>query len=351
MKIVVLAGGLSSERNVSLVTGTSVCQALRSKGHQAVLVDMFLGLEDYDGSIASLFDVEDGRCGSAVISKEAPDLQAVRRSRKDQSASLFGPGVLEACRMADVVFLGLHGTCGEDGRVQAAFDLMGIPYTGSDYLSSGMAMNKAVTKQFMERAGILTAPWRELIYTEADIPSLVEELPLPCAVKTIDGGSSLGVALPETKAELESALREILDFGGHVIVEKKIYGRELSVGVLGDRYLPAVEIIPQNGSYFDYEAKYQDGGSLEVCPANITDEQWETMGKAALQLHQALGLSVYSRTDFLLDADGRAWCLEINTLPGMTPASLLPKEAAAIDLLYPDLCQIIVEQSLAVRSR
>ena len=158
MKIVVLAGGLSSERNVSLVTGTSVCQALRSKGHQAVLVDMFLGLEDYDGSIASLFDVEDGRCGSAVISKEAPDLQAVRRSRKDQSASLFGPGVLEACRMADVVFLGLHGTCGEDGRVQAAFDLMGIPYTGSDYLSSGMAMNKAVTKQFMERAGILTAP-------------------------------------------------------------------------------------------------------------------------------------------------------------------------------------------------
>ncbi len=351
MKIVVLAGGLSSERNVSLVTGTSVCRALRQRGHRAVLVDMFLGLEGCGGALESLFDAPDGRCGGAVIEKTAPDLEAVRRSRAGQSPSLFGPGVLEICALADVVFLGLHGACGEDGRVQAAFDLMGIPYTGAGYLSSGMAMNKAVTKQFMEHAGIPTAPWREVRYSREDIPRLTAELPVPCAVKTIDGGSSLGVALPDTREELAAALEELLGYGGHIIVEEKLHGREITVGVLGEEYLPAVEIIPQTGVYFDYEAKYQEGGSLEVCPAQITEEQWREMGERALALHRALGLSAYSRTDFILDAAGEAWCLEINTLPGLTPASLLPKEAAAIGLEYGALCEKIIQLSLAQRRR
>ncbi len=349
MKIIVLAGGLSSERNVSLVTGASVCRALREKGHQAVLVDMFLGLEDHTGAIEDIFLSPDGRCGSAAIDPTAPDLEAVRRSRRDQSPSVFGPGVLEACRLADIVFLGLHGACGEDGRVQAAFDLMGIPYTGGGYLASGMAMNKAVTKQFMERCGIRTAPWREVRYTREDIPRLTEELTVPCAVKTIDGGSSLGMALPDTREELRAALEELLSYGGHVIVEKKIRGRDMTVGVLGDRYLPAVEIIPQSGAYFDYKAKYQAGGSLEVCPADITEDQWRAMGEAALKLHRALGLTVYSRTDFILDGDGNAWCLEINTLPGMTPASLLPKEAAAVGLSYGELCDEIVRRSMEIK--
>lgn len=351
MKIVVLAGGLSPERNVSLVTGTSVCRALREKGHQAVLIDMFLGLEGYTGDIRDIFDAADGRCGGAAISKTAPDLEAVRRGREDRSPSLFGPGVLEACALADVVFLGLHGACGEDGRVQAAFDLLGIPYTGAGYLSSGMAMNKAVTKQFMERSHILTAPWRELTYTEADIPALTQELPVPCVIKTIDGGSSLGLAMADDREQLGGALREVLPYGGHVLVEQKLHGRDVTVGVLGEAYLPAVEIIPQTGAYFDYEAKYQDGGSLEVCPAPITEAQWRAMGEAALALHRALGLSAYSRTDFILDGEGRAWCLEINTLPGMTPASLLPKEAAAVGLSYGDLCERIIELSLAERRR
>ena len=151
MNIIVLAGGLSPERHVSLVSGTSICRALRNLGHKAVLVDMFLGLEDYEGDLADLFDAPGGLCGEAVIHTEAPDLEQVRRSRRDQSSNLFGPGVLQACAMADIVFLGLHGTCGEDGRVQAAFDLLGIPYTGAGYLASGMAMNKAVTKQIIER--------------------------------------------------------------------------------------------------------------------------------------------------------------------------------------------------------
>ena len=350
MKIVVLCGGLSSERHVSLVSGSSICKALRSRGHQAVLVDMFLGLENWDGDLKEIFDAPDGLIGSAAIEESAPDLEAVRAGRKDQSPSLFGKDVLAVCAMADVVFLGLHGACGEDGRVQATFDLLGIPYTGAGYLGSGMAMDKALTKYAMERCGVPTAPWRDIVsYTEADIPRLVEELEVPCAVKIVNGGSSIGVALPDTKEELEAALREMLRYGDHVIVEKKIKGRELTVGVLGDQYLPAVEIIPQTAGYFDYVAKYQDGGSLEICPAHIDDKLWQEVGEYALRLHKTLGLSVYSRTDFILDEEGHPWCLEVNTLPGMTPASLLPKEAAAAGLAYEALCEKVVELSLAQR--
>ena len=349
MNIVVLAGGLSPERQVSLVSGTSICRALRQKGHKAVLVDMFMGLEGYSGSLEEIFDAPDGLCDDVEIYAEAPDLEAVRHSRADQGPSKFGFGVLQVCAMADVVFLGLHGECGEDGRVQATFDLMGIPYTGAGYLGAGMAMNKALTKQIMVRFGIRTPVWQELTYEEKDIPALLNRLPVSCAVKAINGGSSLGLALPDTREELEAALREMLQYGGHIIVEEKIRGRDMTVGVLGDRYLPAVEIIPQSGTYFDYAAKYQAGGSLEVCPAPITDGQWKEMGEATLRLHKALGLSVYSRADFILDEEGKAWCLEINTLPGMTPASLLPKEATAIGLEYPDLCQTILELSLEAR--
>ena len=333
MKIVVLAGGLSPERNVSLSTGTGVCRALRKRGHKAVLVDMFLGLEHFDGKVEEVFDAPDGLCSNVVIEK-----------------TKFGPGVLEACKAADIVFLGLHGECGEDGRVQATFDLLGIPYTGAGYLSSGVAMDKAITKAVMERVGVRTAPWCDVTYTEADIPRLVEELEVPCAVKVVNGGSSLGLSLPDTKEELEKALHEMLRYGNHILVEKKLFGRELTVGVLGNEYLPAVEIIPQNDSaYFDYVAKYQDGGSLEVCPAPITEEEWRQMGEATLKLYHGLGLSAYARADFILDSEGKAWCLEINTLPGMTSASLLPKEAAAIGMSYEDLCEKIVEESLRVR--
>jgi len=344
LKIVVLAGGLSPERQVSLVSGENICRALWHSGHHAILVDMFLGVDDCHSSFEDQFN--EGRCTEHSISKDIPDLAAVRRSRAGHSLSLFGPNVLRICEMADIVFLGLHGACGEDGRVQATFDLLGIPYTGSGYLASGMAMNKATAKQVMQYAGILTPPWQELRYTEADIPRLVGSLPLPCAIKTINGGSSLGMALPETREDLTAALYEMLSYGGHVIAEQKITGRDITIGILGDQYLPAVEMIPQPGSYFDYTAKYQAGSSQEVCPAPISMEQWKAMGETTLQLHRALGLQVYSRADFVLDAQGRAWCLEINTLPGMTPGSLLPKEAAAVGLSYTDLCEEILRLSL-----
>ena len=348
MKIVVLAGGLSTERNVALTSGTGICRALRRRGHKAVLVDMFMGLENYSGALEDIFDVPDGLCADHSVSAAAPDLEAVRRSRKDQSPSLLGQGVLQVCAMADLVFLALHGSCGEDGRMQATLDLLGVPYTGSNYISSGMAMDKAITKRFMDAEGIRTAPWHDVRYTEADIPALVSKLETPCAVKIVNGGSSIGVELPDSKEELAETLRRMLRYGDHVVVEKKIKGREIQVAVLGDTYLPAVEIIPKN-AYFDYESKYQKGGAVEICPAPITEAEWRQVGEMALKLHKALGLSVYSRTDFILDEDGKAWCLEVNTLPGMTPTSLVPQEAAAVGMDYDTLCETIAEESLRVR--
>lgn len=348
MKIVVLSGGLSTERNVALTSGAGICRALRRRGHRAVLVDMFLGLENYSGEIENIFDAPDGLCADHSVSSAAPDLEAVRRSRRDQSPSMLGQGVLQVCALADLVFLALHGSCGEDGRIQATLDLLGVPYTGSNYVSSGMAMDKAITKRFMDAEGIRTAPWHDVHYTEADIPALVEELEVPCAVKIVNGGSSIGVELPDTREELAQTLERMLAYGDHVIVEQKIRGREIQVAVLGDGYLPAVEIIPK-GAYFDYFCKYQKDGAQELCPAPITDEQWHTVGELALRLHRALGLGVYSRADFILDEEGRFWCLETNTLPGMTPTSLVPQEAAQVGLSYGDLCQRIVDESLALR--
>ena len=353
MKIVVLGGGISTERHVSLVSGTSVCKALRSLGHKAIFVDMYLGLENYRGSLEAAFDAPDGFCGSVAIEKEAPDLEAVKASRKFKSPSRLGKNVLEICALADCVFLGLHGADGEDGKIQAALDLLGVPYTGSDCLGSAMAMDKAVAKRIMESCGVLTPKWSEITYAQADIPRLRDSLPLPCAVKVVGGGSSIGVALPDTREELESALRDILQYGNRVIVEEKIQGRELTQPVLGERYLSTIEIVPPEGMSFDYVAKYQ-GGALaarELCPAPITEEEHRLIGEAALKLHRALGLSVYSRTDFILDKEGRAWCLEVNTLPGMTPASLIPKAAAVEGLSYAQLCEKIVELSLAQRKK
>ena len=351
MKIVVLGGGISTERHVALVTGTSVCKALRERGHKAIFVDMFLGLEDYHGKLEDAFDAPDGFCGKVAIETTAPDLDAVRAAREDKSPSHLGKDVLAICALADCVFLGLHGADGEDGKIQAALDLLGVPYTGSDYLGSAMAMDKAVAKRIMDSNGIRTPAWRELRYTEADIPRLCGELPVPCAIKVVNGGSSIGVQLPDTREELSSALRDVLRYGDRVVVEEKIYGREMTVPVLGERALCPIEIVPPDGSSFDYVAKYQSGSAAaaEICPAPIGEKETKLLQETALKFHRALGLSVYSRTDFILDAEGRAWCLEVNTLPGMTPASLIPKAAAVAGISYGELCEKIVELSLQAR--
>ena len=350
MKIVVLAGGLSTERAVSLVTGNGICRALRERGHRAILVDLFLGLEEVPEDLEALFDAADGLCPDARIDPVAPDLEAVRRSRKDQSPRVFGPNVLELCQLADLVFLGLHGRDGEDGRVQAALELLGVPYTGSGYLASGIAMDKAVSKRIMDAGGIPTPKWETLSYTAAEIPELAESLALPCVVKTTTGGSSLGVYLPEDREALEEALREVRSFGGEVIWEERIFGRELTVAVLGERALPAVETVPA-GKDFDYAAKYQRGGAAETCPARLSRAEAEAAGELALRAHRALGLSVYSRTDMILDGDGKLWCLEVNSLPGMTPTSFVPQEAAAVGMSYGELCEEIVRLSYDIERR
>lgn len=349
MKIVVLGGGISTERHVALVTATSVCKGLRSLGHKAIFVDMFLGLENYEGALEDAFDAPDGFCGQVAIETKAPDLQAVMESRKLKSPSHLGKNVLEICAMADCVFLGLHGKDGEDGKIQATLDLLGVPYTGSGPLGSAIAMNKAMAKRVMEAAGIRTPAWQELRYGEADIARLAAELPVPCAVKVIDGGSSIGVALPETREELETALQELLKCGNHILVEEKIRGRELTVPVLDDRALSPILIVPPEGKEFDYVAKYQSGaaGAREICPAPISEEERKLLAETAVRVHRALDLSVYSRTDFILDDKGRAWCLEVNTLPGMTPNSLIPRAAAVEGMSYAQLCEKIVELSLA----
>ena len=349
MKIVVLGGGLSTERQVSLVTAMSVCKALRSAGHQAVFVDMFFGLEEFDGTPEEAFLAEDGFCGNLTVGTDAPDLEAVKASRKWKSPSRIGKGVLEICSLADCVFLGLHGEDGEDGKIQATLELLGIPYTGSDHVSSAMAMDKAITKTMMRSAGIPTAPWKEYDLTADNLRQIAGEQELPCVVKLVNGGSSIGVYICDDAEQLRAALKEAERYHTKVIIEKKIAGRELTVPVLGDKALCAIEIIPpEGGTTFDYVAKYQSGekGAREICPAPITAEEQAMLGELALRLHHTLGLSVYSRTDFILDENGRAWCLEVNTLPGMTPNSLIPKAAKREGLSYVQLCEKIVELSM-----
>ena len=256
--------------------------------------------------------------------------------------------MLEICRAADVVFLGLHGTCGEDGRVQAAFDLMGIPYTGAGCLGSAIAMDKDLTKRLTAPLGVRTPKWELVKYGAEDILALAGRLELPCVVKPSASGSSIGVSIARSREELGAALAQCLDFGGVCVVEQYIAGREIQVGILEDRALPSIEIIPKTG-FYDYENKYQPGAAEEICPAPIPAEWEQRLGQAALTVFCALGLSVYSRADFIVTEDGTPWFLEINTLPGMTPTSLLPQEAAAAGIGYGELCEKIVNASLEAR--
>ena len=345
MKIVVLAGGLSPERNVSLSSGAMVTQALRGRGHQVALVDLFFGLEGTDRT-RDLFDAPIPEQFKKV-SRQAPDLAQIRASRQDRSASVIGPGVLELCQQADVVYLALHGTCGEDGRIQAALDLLGVPYTGSGCLASAIAMDKDLTKRLVADK-VVTPAWQSVTVTEENLEQLTQETQLPVVVKPIDSGSSIGVYIAREREELRMALTESIKLGGRTVLEQYISGREIQVAILKDRALPSIEIIPKEG-FYDYENKYQPGAALEVCPAEIPAEWEKRIGDAALTVFRTIGLAVYSRADFIVTEDGTPYFLEINTLPGMTPTSLVPQEAAAVGIDYATLCETIIEASLEAR--
>ena len=347
MKIVVLGGGISTERHVAQVTATSVCRALRRMGHRAVYVDLFLGLEDYDRPLDQIFDEPDGLCREVAIHEAEPDLEAVRASRKFPGKGHLGKNVAEVCALADCVFLGLHGKDGEDGKIQSLLELMGVPYTGSGPLASAIAMDKAMAKRVLESQGVLTPKWQELSYTAREIPQLSESLPVPCAVKIVDGGSSIGVRLPDTREELRRALEHVLRYGNRVVIEEKILGREMTVPVLNGRALSPIEVISPEGK-FNYVAKYQSGaaGAQEICPADLTEEEDSMLRRAAEAVYRGLDLRVYCRVDFILDARGLAWFLEVNTLPGMTPNSLIPRAAKVEGMSYDELCEEIVQLSV-----
>ncbi|MCD7843725.1 MAG: D-alanine--D-alanine ligase [Clostridiales bacterium] len=347
MKIVVLAGGLSDERNVSLSSGVLVAEALRGRGHQVALVDLYLGIEDENQSLEALFQAPLPEHWKKV-SRQAPNLEALKASRQWQSDSLFGKDVLELCRLADIVFLALHGACGEDGRIQATLETLGIPFTGTGFLAAAIAMDKDLTKKLVIPTGVQTPAWEKVTYTPADIPAIAQRTALPVVVKPLASGSSIGVAIARTREELVQALENCVPLGASVVLEQYVSGREIQVAYLVDRALPSIEIIPKTG-FYDYENKYQPGAAEEVTPAPIPAEWERRLRSDTEKVFHAVGMAVYARADFIVTEDGTPWFLEINTLPGMTPTSLVPQEAAVVGISYGELCETIVNESLRIR--
>ncbi len=346
MKIVVLAGGLSTERDVSLSSGAGICKTLREKGHDAFLMDVYLGFPYDSDKLEEVFTLPGAGLEIAEgIKTTEPDLEAVKASRKDQSDCYLGPNVAEICRLADVVFMALHGDVGENGKLQATFDVLGIKYTGPNYLGSALAMDKGITKQIFKMAGVPTPMGTALKKSKMDTPLADLGLKLPVVVKPCSGGSSIGVYIVNTEDEYKDAIANSFRYEDEVVIEPYIKGREFACGIIDGKALPVIEIIPKTG-FFDYANKYQAGATEEICPANIPDEVAERMQRATELAFKALKLDVYSRADFLWDDNNDIYCLEVNTLPGMTSASLLPKEAKAAGIEYGDLCELIIQKSL-----
>ncbi|MBR4982495.1 MAG: D-alanine--D-alanine ligase [Lachnospiraceae bacterium] len=339
MKIVVLAGGLSPERDVSFSSGSMVYRALKENGHQVIMLDVYLG---YEGNTEGIFEKEiDWAEKVGAVSEKNPDLEAVKKLRKDGGRSFFGPNVISLCQEADVAFLALHGENGENGKVQAALDLMGIRYTGTDYLSSAICMDKGLTKDMFALFGVPTPAGIKLKKGAED----KREVPFPCVVKACCGGSSVGVAMANNEEEYEAAKTEAFLYDEEVVIEQYIKGREFSVGVMDGKALPVIEIAPLHG-FYDYKNKYQAGSTVETCPADLSEEKTKEMQAQAEKAFQILRLKNYARMDFMMNEKEELFCLEANTLPGMTPTSLLPQEAAAAGISFGQLCEMIVAAAL-----
>ena len=346
MDIVVLAGGLSTERDVSFVTGNMVSGALRKNGHRVILLDAFMGygkegedLEDIFGRSEEVSVVVQG------IPEIAPDIAKVKAAREDQSDCFFGPNVIRICQEADIVFMALHGENGENGKVQAAFDLFGIRYTGSDYLSSAISMNKGVSKRYYETNGIPTPKGISMKKAVRVDDFAKTGLTLPCVVKPCCGGSSIGVSIVHTEDEYRKALDEAFRLEDEVVVETYIKGREFAIGVIEHKALPIIEIAPKEG-FYDYKNKYKAGSTVETCPADLPEEITRQMQQCAEKVTKVVGLDTYARMDFLLDENHNIYCLEANTLPGMTPTSLLPQEAEAEGIGFGELCEKLIAISM-----
>ena len=344
MDIVVLCGGMSHERDVSITSGSCVAAALRERGHRVLLLDSYLGCtEEYEDPRELFARPRERECFQ--VGEQAPDLEELRALRHQDNDSILGDNVLEICRCADITFLALHGEEGENGKLQAVLDVAGIRYTGSGYLGSALAMNKTLSKELFAQNGILT-PQGITLYRDKDC-SPYRDVGFPCVVKPCSGGSSVGTSIVRSREEYEKAVELAFRYESAVIVERYIHGREFTVGILEDQAMPVIEIIPKDG-FYDYKNKYQPGLTQEICPAEISPELTAEIQRLGLAAHKALMIGVYSRVDFLQDEqDGKLYCLEANTLPGMTPTSLIPQMAAARGQSFGELCEEIIAASLA----
>jgi D-alanine-D-alanine ligase len=329
LKIAVLFGGDSMERDVSIASAGQVVGALRSRGHDVIA---------YDSGRGRLTAADEQRLFASKIEREPPSKHAVTGL----------PTVVSAPDLADVdvVFIAMHGGSGEDGTVQALLDLAGIPYTGSGKLGSAIGWDKDISKRLFLAAGVPTPEWL-MAPVAADV--VAARLGYPLIVKPNGQGSTVGLTLVKTPAELAAAIALAGDFDAEVMLERYIAGRELTVGILDDAPLAVGEIVPATGPIFDYAAKYQAGGAEEIFPAKLTPAETARAQDLALRVHRALKLDTYSRVDFRMDAQGELWCLEVNTLPGLTAASLLPRAAAAVGIGFPELCERICRGALARR--
>lgn len=335
MRIAVLFGGSSSERDVSIASGSQVVKALREAGHDVVAVDTASGVLD---------KAEEQKLLSSGVAPTPPEEASLDMLRSgDTSAIVSAPELSNI----DVIFLALHGGTGENGTLQSLLELTGIPYTGSGPLGSAVAMDKDMTKRVLVHAGVPTPDW---VMAPVDAKEAIERLGLPLIVKANKQGSTVGLTKVKDASEFDEAVRKSYQHDDEVMIEQFIPGRELTVPILADEPLPVGEIIIES-EIFDYETKYQSGKAEEIFPADLPGPIAVQAQLFALKAHRALKLRGYSRVDFRLDDENNLWCLEANTLPGMTGASLFPKGAAAAGIDFPEVCERICRLALEEHGR
>jgi D-alanine-D-alanine ligase len=333
MKIAVLFGGTSEERDVSIASAAQVIPALRALGHEVIAVDTAAG---------RLAPPEERKLLESRVAPAPPSDQSMATLR---NGALMNPATAIDPRGIDVVFLALHGGAGEDGRIQAMLDLAGLRYTGSNHIASAAAMDKDLSKRLFRAAGVPTADW---LMAPVNAQAVGRTLGYPVVVKPNKQGSTVGLSVVREAADLEPALELALRYDDEVMIEKFVAGREFTVGILAGTALPVGEIIAP-GEVFDYQSKYQVGGAHEVFPADIPRAEAASLQKHALAAHQALKLGAYSRVDFRRDGAGEYWCLEANSLPGLTATSLLPQAARAAGIDFPTLLAEICAGAIAAR--
>jgi D-alanine-D-alanine ligase len=327
VRITVLLGGTSSERDVSIASGLRIAEALRARHHEVLAIDTVNGPLTRADERA----LQEG----PVMKTTPPDRERLVEMQRDALTRLGR--FLPRPGATDVVFLALHGGAGEDGTLQAVLDMAGLPYTGSGHLGSALAMDKDLSKRLFRAAGVRTADWLMAPVSEDEVRG---QLGYPVIVKPSREGSTVGLSLVKEARNLEAAMTEAARHDAAVMVERYIPGRELTVAVLADQALPAGEIIPKHEIY-DYECKYTPGMADERFPADISAVLVRTLQEQALAAFGALKLQGYARIDFRVTEAGEAYCLEANTLPGMTELSLVPQAAAATGITFPELCERI----------